>query len=174
MIAPAPPPAYVTVPGTDSDAQYDAVMAHLRRDGNRVFHLRADNGVLESGNIGALYEEYELRRPKLITTLPKARWKELLRMLMAARGETVAPDKKWWRSMESTWVEKCVAKLKSWKRDDEKGNPEDGGWFEVWSVMVQTPHLAAVVSERDFHSNTAVELVGLPSLLARMDPLTGT
>jgi hypothetical protein len=161
IVAPAPPPAYVTVPGAEGDEKFDAVIAHLRRDGNRVFHLRPDDRMLESGNVGALYEGFELSRPQLVATLPKGKWKEWLRMLMEVRGETLAGDNKWWRTMESIWVEKCVEKLKSWKREDEKGSPEDGGWFEVWSVMVQTPHLTAVVSDKDFHSNTAVELVGL-------------
>jgi hypothetical protein len=160
LLAPAPPPAYVTVPGADGGEKYDAVIAHLRRDGNRVFHLRSDNQVLESGNIGALYEDFELKRPKLLATLPKEKWKEFLRMLMEARRETLAVDKKWWQSMESLWVENCVNELNRWKCDDEKGSPEDGGWFEVWSVLVQTPHLAAVVNDTDFHSNTAVEHVG--------------
>ncbi|KAA8911684.1 hypothetical protein FN846DRAFT_935258 [Sphaerosporella brunnea] len=167
LIAPAPPPAYVTLPGADSGKIYDAQKAHLRRDGNRVFHLRSDNGVLESGNLGAVLDDFEVRKERLVTVLPKEKWKDLLKLLMDTQKEidkTEEADRQkkkktmWWRGgVETKWVQACVKKLEKWKLEDEKGSPEDGGWFEVWFIMMQTPHLNSVLSEMNFHSNTAVE-----------------
>jgi len=148
-------------------------------EGNRVFHLRPDTGVLESGNLAAAHSRFQVvGKPTLVATLPRDKWRPLLAEFMAARKQVTEKsggewkeregksrwakrEKSRWAKREKSWVNRCCEVLNEW--DEQKGSAEDGGWFEVWSADVNTPQTAAVVDHKIVGAGVDVQYVcGLP------------
>lgn len=136
-------------------------------EGNRVFHLRPDTGVLESGNLAAAHSGFEVvGKPTLVATLPREKWRPLLAQFMSARDQITENSggawkgkekKSRWAKREKSWVDRCCEVLKEW--GEQKGSVEDGGWFEVWSADVTTPQVAAVVDQKIAGAGVDVQFV---------------
>lgn len=172
LIAPAPPPTYIALPATAGE--WDSLLSHLRNDGNRIFHLRPDTGVLASGNIGAAVDGgvYFVGTPRLVAKVPTRMWKVMLGIFKSVRAEiveTFPPAKeKFWRRPKSwpevEWVRRCAevmaAAATAWEDTDED-------CFEVWSVEAETMVPNVVVSETWdawFGMGFSVEIVGIRDL----------
>jgi len=172
LTAPAPPPAYISIPdpANDSLPVVDKLMEHLMHEGNRVFHLRPDTGVLESGNLAAAHSGFHVvGKPKLIATLPREKWRPLLAEFMSAREHVTEKSGGAWKAKEKktrlakrekSWVNRCSEVLKDW--GEQKGSVEEGGWFEVWSADVITPQATAVVDQKIAGAGVDVQFVRGP------------
>lgn len=143
IVAPAPPPAYVLLP--NGDIPWDPILHHLKNPGNRVFHLRPDTGQLTSGNLAAVHPAVFdiVGEPKLLTTVPRTRWKDVLQLFKRKRD--ALNEKKEW-GWERKWVEETCTALEAEKCGLDQSEGETGR-FEIWKVEVQTDRLASVVEE---------------------------
>jgi hypothetical protein len=81
--------------------------------------------------------------PKLLTTVPRTRWKDVLQLFKRKRD--ALNEKKEW-GWEKKWVEETCTALEAEKCGLDQSEGETGR-FEIWKVEVQTDRLASVVEE---------------------------